>query len=146
MTNLIPDYKSRFAGEGPASRTLLLELAHFAKEIPATGQSSQVIVTDQTPADAAWATLENIPMPPLSSAAVEVFPRFEGIAIGAAIALRITAPGFTTTLPTTAPNFGSASGTLADVLGIARTASLRITLNAGGARIVSILLTPLTTI
>ena len=124
----------------------MIELAHYAKAIPATGQSSQVVVTDQSEANAAWATLENLPMPPLASAAIEVFPRFAGIAIGTAIAMRITAAGFTTTLPATAPNFGSATGTLLDTLAIARTASLRITLNAGNARFISLLLTPLTTI
>lgn len=146
MTNLLPNYKTRFAGQGPNGRTLMIELAHYAKAIPATGQSSQVVVTDQTPADAAWATLENLPMGRLGTAAIKVFPRFEGISPGVEIASNITAADFTTTLPTTAPNLGSATGSLTDTLGIPRTGSLRITLNAGSGRIVSILLTPLVTI
>lgn len=145
-TDLLPAYKARFAGQGPSGRNLLLDLAHFSKTIPATGQRSQLIGTPQDQANAAWATLENLPMNKLGTASVEIFPLFSGIAAGAPITLRVTAADFTTTLPATVPNFGSSTGTITDTLGLSRTASLGLTLDAGSARFGILQLAPVITI
>ncbi len=141
-TNLLPDYKSQFVGSGPAGRNVFIELAHFNKVIPAAAKRSQLMGTPQDQANAAWATLDDLAMAKLGTAGVEVFPLFTGIAIGAEIALRVTAADFTTTLPATVPNFQSASGTITDTLGISRSASLRLTLDAGGGRFAILQLAP----
>lgn len=143
LTNLITPYLNRFGGLPPTRDQIMMEFYVYDKLLPAAGFTQQIVKVVDTNTNAGQVRLATVPQPKLGSTILAVQPRFAGIAGGTPIPMTITAPDFTNTLPTTAPNFAQAAGLLTDTLGVNRTGSALVVLNAGSGRILSIEVTPI---